>query len=349
MPAYKDMTRNTWYVKFRYTDWQGNRKETTKRGFPTKREAKEYEEEFKRKAQGTADMTLSSLYDIYIADKAQRTKQSTLNSVANTLQSHVIPYMGNLSLSDITPAVIRNWQNQLANTNSRRDKRPLKPSTLKNINGRFSTMLNFAVKYYGLPKNPMHITGSQGKYERRIDFWTKEEFDTFLSVVKAPMYQCIFRLLYYTGMRIGEALALTRDDFDQQANRITINKTFTQKRTTTAPKTYASTRHIIIPSHLANELTDVINRMSYESERIFPICYRSVNSQYNYCIRKSGVRKIEMHSLRHAHASQLIEMKVPITAIAQRLGHSSPQVTLSTYAHAMPQSDKDIADMLEDF
>ena len=66
MPAYKDTTRNTWYVKFRYTDWQGNRKETTKRGFPTKREAKEYEEEFKRKIQGTSDMSFSNLFKIYI-------------------------------------------------------------------------------------------------------------------------------------------------------------------------------------------------------------------------------------------------------------------------------------------
>ena len=349
MPAYKDSKKGTWYAKFRYTDWQGTRHETTKRGFATKREAKEYEEEYKRKAQGTADMTLASLYEIYIADKAQRVKQSTVDSVANTLQTHVLPTLGSLPLPSITPAVIRKWQNSLAGTDSRRDQQPLKPSTLKNINSRFSNLLNFAVKYYGLPKNPMHVTGSQGKYERRIDFWTKEEFDTFLAAVKKPMYKCIFRMLYYTGMRIGEVLALNRNDFDKQANRLTVNKTFTQKRTTTAPKTYSSERHIIIPNHLANELTDIIGRLSYESERIFPICYRSVNSQYNYCIKKSGVRKLEMHSLRHAHASQLIEMKAPITAISQRLGHSSSQVTLSIYAHAMPQSDKDIADMLENF
>lgn len=52
MPAYKDNKKGTWYCKFRYTDWQGNRKETTKRGFQTKREAKEYEQEYIRKAQG---------------------------------------------------------------------------------------------------------------------------------------------------------------------------------------------------------------------------------------------------------------------------------------------------------
>ena len=75
MPAYKDTKKGTWYAKFRYTDWQGNRRETTKRGFATKREAKEYEEEYKRKAQGTADMTFSSLFEIYLEDRQQHIKE----------------------------------------------------------------------------------------------------------------------------------------------------------------------------------------------------------------------------------------------------------------------------------
>ena len=66
MPVYKDDKRGTWYCKIRYTDWQGNRKETTRRGFATKREAKEYEAEYLNKMAGSADMTLQSLFDIYI-------------------------------------------------------------------------------------------------------------------------------------------------------------------------------------------------------------------------------------------------------------------------------------------
>ena len=89
MPAYKDTTRNTWYVKFRYTDWQGNRKETTKRGFPTKREAKEYEEEFKRKIQGTSDMSFSNLFKIYIDDRRQHIKGSSLYGVKTTLEKQL--------------------------------------------------------------------------------------------------------------------------------------------------------------------------------------------------------------------------------------------------------------------
>ena len=113
MPAYKDPKKGTWYVKIRYTDWQGNRKETTKRGFATKREAKEYEEEYKRKVQGTADMTLGSLYEIYYADRKEHIKESSLAVIDYAVKKHVLPPLGNLPLPSITPNVIRKWQNGL--------------------------------------------------------------------------------------------------------------------------------------------------------------------------------------------------------------------------------------------
>ena len=63
MSVYKDEKKGTWYCKFRYTDWQGNRKETTKRGFKTKREAKEYEDRAKTVAQESVHLTLQNLAD----------------------------------------------------------------------------------------------------------------------------------------------------------------------------------------------------------------------------------------------------------------------------------------------
>jgi hypothetical protein len=105
MPVYKDNKRNTWYCKIRYTDWQGNRRETTKRGFATKREAKEFEEEYRRKMSGTSDMTLESLYQLYIADKRQTVKESSVDTISSTLQTHVLPHLGKMNLNDLTPAV----------------------------------------------------------------------------------------------------------------------------------------------------------------------------------------------------------------------------------------------------
>lgn len=105
MPTYKDEKRGTWYCKIRYTDWQGNRKETTKRGFATKREAKEYEAEYLNKMAGSADMTLQSLYDIYIEDRQHKIKESSLIGITTSMNRHVLPSLGKLPLSKITPNV----------------------------------------------------------------------------------------------------------------------------------------------------------------------------------------------------------------------------------------------------
>lgn len=339
MPAYKDSKRGTWYVKFRYTDWQGARKETTKRGFATKREAKNFEEEFKRKLSGTSDMNFESLYEIYLDDRKKNTKHSTVLSIDTTVRNHILEPLKNLPLSDITPNVIRKWQNDMA-------AKDLADSTLKQINRRLSAILNFGVKYYGMGGNPMKVTGTQGHYEKRVDFWTKEEFEAFQGALESPIDKVLFDTLYYTGMRIGEALALTRDDFDYEAGTLTISKTKAPTGEVTSPKTKSGNRTISIPETVRNEIKDMIGHLPTDKE-IFPIQYSSLQYRHEQAIKKAGIRFLPIHTLRHAHVSSLISLGVPITAISKRVGHSSPQITLSVYAHAEQNSEEKIAKLLE--
>lgn len=345
MTAYKDSRRNTWYAKFRYTDWQGNRRETTKRGFSTKREAKEFEEEFKRKAQSNPTMTFQSLYDIYLEDMQQHNKETSIVSIDNSIKRHVLPMLGSIPISEITPNTIRKWQNYLTNYNNCGKK--LSQTSILNINRRLSTIFNFGVKFYGLAKNPMHITGSQGKSEKRIDFWSKDEFDLFISAVDHPLYKAIFMLLFYTGMRIGEALALTSDDVDFDAGRVSISKTLTAYGKITPPKTESSNRTIVLPASVNQLIENTFAKLGTKSGRIFPTNYDNVRYHFCKAIAESGVRPLKIHCLRHAHASLLIAQGVPITAISKRLGHTSPKVTLSIYSHATNDSDENIAALLD--
>lgn len=342
MPAYKDSKKNTWYVKFRYTDWQGNRKETTKRGFATKREAKEYEQEFIRKAQGTADMTLRSLYEIYLEDKRKQVKPSSLLNITNTIDTYILPTLGDKVLTDISTNTIRQWQNHLASLDKKTGGK-LQPMTLLTINRRLSALLNFAVKYYNLPRNPLAITGAQGKFTRRLDFWSKDEFEQFMTEVNNPMYEGLFTLLFYSGMRIGEALALDKSDF--VGSKVTINKTIDHRNNITPPKTKSSERTIILPDIAVKALNNVCEKLP-DTKRIFPITYVTAGEYYRKVVARAGVRYLPIHALRHSHASMLIANGVPITAVSKRLGHSSPQVTLSVYAHALSDSEQSIADKL---
>ena len=341
LPVYKDSKKGTWYCKFRYNDWQGNRRETTRRGFATKREAKEYEAEFIRKAQGTADMTLKSLYEIYLEDKRQKMKLSSFVGMKNSLDVYVMPILGDTPLSDLTPNSIRQWQNHLSQVDKKQGGK-LRPATLLSINRKLSALLNFAVKYYGLNRNPLAIAGTQGHGEKRLDFWSKDEFDKFLAEVKHPLFHCLFLLLFYTGMRIGEALALTKEDIE--GNAISITKARSRQGQVTPPKTPSSVRTVTLPSIAFDCLKNVCQRI--ETDEIFPFTYTAAHYHYKIAIEKAGIRYLPIHCLRHAHASLLIDMGVPIPAVSQRLGHTSPQVTMEVYAHATQDSDKLIADKL---
>ncbi len=342
MSAYKDKNRGTWYVKFRYTDWQGNRRETTRRGFATRRAAKEWEEEYIRKASGTADMSLQSLTGIYLEDRKQHIKESSLSMFAMTFRTYILPYLGEKKLSDLTPNAIRQWQNLLA-TVKKKDGGELRPSTIQTINRRLSSLLAFAVKYYGLQRNPFSVTGNPGKMEKRIEFWDKAEFDRFLQEVQHPLYRSLFILLFYSGMRIGEALALEKKDIS--GNTISITKTRSRTGEVTTPKTKASIRTISLPDVALSPLQAVCDGLP-DVQHIFPVTYTTCLYHYRRAVRASGVRPLTIHALRHAHASLLLAKGVPVTAVSKRLGHTSPQITLSIYSHATQDSEKLITETL---
>lgn len=94
MPAYKDEESGKWDSSFYYTDWTGKQKRKHKRGFKTKKEALNYESEFKRAAQANMDMKLSSFIQIYLEDKKGELKQRTMRNKIYMLNSHIVPYLG---------------------------------------------------------------------------------------------------------------------------------------------------------------------------------------------------------------------------------------------------------------
>ena len=125
-----------------------------------------------------------------------------------------------------------------------------------------TTLFNYAVDYFNLSENPCHKAGRMGKREVVVNFWTKEEFDQILaSMEDDPTAHVSFSLLYYSGIRSGEFLALTIQYFDFQNNTLDINKSLQRIKkqdVITPPKTPKSIRNIIIPAFVMNEVKDYI-------------------------------------------------------------------------------------------
>ena len=342
MPAYRDEKSKTWYVKFRYIDWQGESKQTTKRGFKTKKDALNYEHDYKASSEDRVDITVSNLAEKYLEDRRLYVKASRFAALEQTIRVHILPYIGKLKLAELTPATMRQWQNELKKQN-------FSPSTLSEYNRRCSTLLNFGVKYYGLASNPLRIAGSIGHSESSVDFWELSEFNKFMTFVENPRHKICFLLLFYSGMRIGELLALNEGDFDFVKNQINITKSRMRiNGEITTPKTKYSARVVDMPPAIMQEVKSYIDTLEETTTPLFLITPAVLLEALKRYALKAELKPIRLHDLRHSHASLLIHNGFPITLISKRLGHKSPDITLRIYSHMYKESGTQVAQFLQD-
>lgn len=347
MKAQKEPKTGKWKIQYYYTDWQGNRKKSTKRGFSTKREAEEWLRKFLVTEQADFNMLFEDFLKIYYADMETRLREHTMRTKKYIIDLKVLPYFGKLKMNEITAPNIRKWQNELI-------KQGYAQTYLKTINNQVAALFNYAVKYYDLPSNPCRKAGSMGKSNaEEMHFWTQDEFSKFIdSVMDKHQSYMAFMILYWTGIRLGELLALTVGDVDFEKHTISISKSYQRisgKDIITEPKTPKSKRIITIPKFLVIDLQDYIGGLYgvEKKDRLFPVTKYYLEHEMKRGIKESGVKRIRLHDLRHSHSSMLIEMGFSPLEIADRLGHEKIETTLNTYSHLYPNKQEKLADRLD--
>lgn len=342
MAIYKDKEKGTWYAKFRYTDWQGKSHVTTKRGFKTQREAKAYEANMQSKA--SPDSTLSDVLTAFLRDRKPSIKYSSYISAHRAVEKYIRPSLGHFKLSNITPALLREWELSLQNIVSPTTGRPLSPAYLLSVSGWLSTILNYAVKYYGLPSNPLRVVGLIGKQASSKSFWSLSQYQQFAAVLPDDL-RLFFDVLFYSGMRIGEFLALSPADV--QGDKIVVNKTvMLSTGAITEPKNRFSVRSITMPPAIMERIREYEARYYDIPDRLFNINHQRLERAIKRYAVIAGLPVIKVHDLRHSHVSLLIQQGTPITAISRRLGHASPAMTLKVYSHMYEEAQSEIAAML---
>ena len=351
MPVFRNESNGTWYVMTRYVDWQGNHKQKCKRGFKTKREALEWERVFHLQQSADMDMSFESFVDIYKNDIRSRIKETTWLTKVNIIDKKILPYFGKRKISEIQTKEVIAWQNDLLRQKDKTGK-PYSECYLKTIHNQLIAIFNHAVRFYALRTNPAAKAGNMGNEKRKeMLFWTKEEYLRFADVMMdKPVSYYAFEMLYWSGMRLGELLALTPSDFDFQNSTVTINKSYQRlhgEDVITTPKTKKSNRTIKMSEFLAEEMQEYI-KMQYEIEptdRLFPISKSYLHREMERGCKETGLQKIRIHDLRHSHVSLLIELGFSAVAIADRLGHESIEITYR-YAHLFPSKQNEMANKL---
>ena len=179
MSTHKDEKNGTWYVMVRYHDWKGEKKQKCKRGFPTRKEAQEWERTFQQQNSGDLDMTFEAFTEVYEKDIRPRLKENTWLSKEHIIRTKLLPYFGKRIISEIGTKDVIAWQNELLAYRDEK-KQPYSQTYLKTVHNQLSAIFNHAVRHYDLRSNPAAKAGSMGdKDGGNISFWTKDEYKRF--------------------------------------------------------------------------------------------------------------------------------------------------------------------------
>ena len=314
MPAYKDKEKGTWYASFYYEDWTGKKVKKMKRGFPTKREALEWERTFLQQQTADLEMTFENFVAVYVADMKGRIKENTWGTKEHILYKKLVPYFGKRKMCDIHSKEVIAWQNEMLNYRDKNGK-PYSPVYLKTLHNQLSAVFNHAVRHYNLKVNPAAQVGNMGKPKsREMLFWTKAEYLKFAeAMMDKPLSYYAFEMLYWCGVREGELLALTPADFDFEKQTVTISKSYQRikgRDVITDPKTPKSNRVIQMPAFLCDEMQDYIKSLYAvePTDRIFTVTKSYLHREMDRGAKEAGVKRIRIHDLRHSHISLLIDM-----------------------------------------
>lgn len=339
---YYDKERKTYYVQYQIKDpLSGKWLTRKKRGFKLKREAADYETKVKAEIrEGNSNDISSQMKFSDVATLWEETIQSSDGS-RRQHKEHFSKRFSNLyekPIKSITKVQLLDWRNELA-------KSDFSTTTKNRTLGYVRSVFKFASDLYGMPNMGSvlkNIKETNEESMQEMQVWTVEEFNTFIACVDQPLYKKFYITLFWTGCRRGEAIALQCSDLNEKDHTIYIHASQRDSTKGLKPTKTGNNRYVKLDDALYEELIELKN--TYKTGYIFggksSLSPTRISEHFNKAIKKSGVKKIRLHDLRHSHATILINSGVNIVAVSKRLGHTDINQTLKTYTHLLKDTDE---------
>ena len=241
------------------------------------------------------------------------------------------------------------------------------PNTIKLIKQPLNLIMEYAVRMDYITVNPLKkVIVKRAKNSRKQELDAKYLESDQIKILLQEMrngkesshFANFAELIFLTGVRPGEALAIKWSEIDFESKELkiigTLDYTFNghAKAIVTSPKTENAYRIISLPNRVIDIFAEELNYQKineFNTEFVFisktgnHMSINSVNHRIKSASRKVFGKEITAHSLRHAHITLLTEMGVPIKAIMDRVGHKDVNTTLKIYTHTTQKASKDIA------
>ena len=343
----------------RYTDIYGNTKQYTSKGYDTKKEAELEEAKFRLKVAekkvSITNLTIDNIFNEFIEYKSKQIKLQTINKYKDLYQ--VFEPIKNIKINDLDLSTYNKFRLYI-------ETKGYSVNYCNKVLNLLRTLVSYSRKYYNTSDTILNFIENfkeVNKVKKEMQFFTYEEFQKFISVIDKFNYKTFFEVLYYLGLRQGEAIALTWKDMNFNKKEVSINKTLTTKLkgqlyTVSSPKTIKSNRTLPIPKKLVESLKilkEKAKKKKYFNEEWFvfgdelPFRETTIQVRKNKYCKLAGVKQIRIHDFRHSCASFLIQNGASIVLVSKYLGHSKISITLDTYTHLYENELKKVSNLID--
>ena len=256
-------------------------------------------------------------------------------------------------MDEITAMDIREWQKAVKKAGEETGL-PYAETYLLAIHSQLNALSSYAQKMYQLPKNPCTMAGPMGSsVTEEMLIITKDQYDILRKQFRNEAYLLAFDVLFWSGCREGEMLALQPKDLTD-TDELKIYKTYRRKNGQdlfgpTKNSKKGGNRNVPIPHWLAEEFRAYCSRLYglTPDDRVFYMTCTALNKELTRCTQLTQLPDIRVHDLRHSHASLCIELGYSALLVAKRLGDTVP-VVMKTYAHLYPNKQAELVSKLED-
>jgi integrase len=365
MPVRKRNNAWSWYFDLAKVDGKRRRKEIG--GYKTKKDAElaliKFQEEYESCGKVTieSDIGVSDYMDYFYENYSKvNLKYTTQVTHENAIKNFIKPHLGKYRLRTVTPSLIQELFDNMY-------KKGYAKQYLKKIYTVLSISFKLAVYPHQLIKqNPMeHVTLRDYRYDdnQELSILSLDDFKKISNYYKNEEHYFYIPIViaFHTGMRRGEVLALRWQDISLDDKTIHIKHSITYKKggewELNSPKSKSSYRKIAIGDTLVNILKEHKKKMNKLHPDIDFVCIKPKDggkliTAYDIKYMNRITRDIfglyfSMHSLRHAHATMLIEGGVPMKAVSVRLGHKNISTTMDIYTHVTKKLERESTNIFE--